>query len=129
MAQQQLFLVILGMIIIAIMIGLAIVVFTESSMGSNRDAMVNDMLNFGARAQQYYRQPRMLGGGGRSFTGMTIEHFTSKPTNPNGSYAIRTASDSVLVMDGTSVTRGADGNPLAVVLTVFPDSVAVVPQN
>jgi hypothetical protein len=129
MAQQQLFLVILGMIIIAIMVGLAIVVFTESSMGSNRDAMVNDLLNFGARAQQYYRQPRMLGGGGRSFTGMTMEHFTSKPTNPNGSYALRTASDSLLVMDGTGVTRGADGNPLAVVLTVFPDSVAVVPQN
>lgn len=129
MAQQQLFLVILGMIIIAIMVALSIVVFMDSSIGSNRDALMNDLLNFGARAQQYYRQPRMLGGGGRSFTGMTMDHFTSKPTNPNGSYAIRTASDSLLVIEGTGVTRGADGNPLAVVLTVFPDSVALAPQN
>jgi len=129
MAQQQLFLIILGVIIIGAMLGMAIVVFTDNSASSNRDALANDLLTLGARAQHYYKQPRMMGGGGRSFTGLTIDALTSKPVNDNGSYTVTTADDSALVVEGQGTERGMDGNPVAVVLTVFPDSVAVVPQN
>jgi hypothetical protein len=129
MAQQQLFLIVLGMLIVATMIGLAIFMFTEGSSASNRDALSNDLLTFAARAQQYYKQPRTVGGGGRSFSGLTISHLTSKPSNENGLYSVVSADDSALVVQGQGTEKGRDGNLLAVLLTVYPDSVAVVPQN
>ena len=96
MGQQQLLLVILGVIIVGIAVAVGITMFTDSAINLNRDAVTNDLVNLAARAQQYYRRPTAFGGGGNSFVGLTadaggLRKLTNNATNANGSYSVQTA--------------------------------------
>jgi steroid delta-isomerase-like uncharacterized protein len=44
----------------------------EQNATDNRDAVINDLVNFAAMAQQYYRRPTSMGGGGNTFSGFNI---------------------------------------------------------
>src|SRR4030067_1041801 len=98
MGQQQLLLIILGVIVVGIAVAVGITMFTDSAVSANRDAVTNDLVNLAARAQQYYRRPTALGGGGGSFAGLTansdgLKKLTNRATNANGTYSIQTAGD------------------------------------
>ena len=72
MGQQQLLLIVLGVIIVGIAVVVGINVFTVSSANSNRDAVISDLTTLAAMSQQYYRKPTAMGGGGNTFTGWQI---------------------------------------------------------
>jgi Tfp pilus assembly protein PilE len=67
MGQQQLLLIVLGVIIVGIAVVVGINVFTASAASANRDAITADLTNLAAMAQQFYRKPVALGGGGNAF--------------------------------------------------------------
>ncbi len=71
MGQQQLLLIILGVIVVGIAVVVGITMFQDNAISANRDAVTNDLVSLGARAQQYYRRPTPVGGGGVSFVGLT----------------------------------------------------------
>ena len=73
MGQQQLLLIILGVIVVGIAVAVGITMFTDNAVNANRDAVTNDLVNLAARAQQFYRRPTALGGGGNSFIGLTAD--------------------------------------------------------
>ncbi len=89
MGQQQLLLIILGVIIVGIAIAVGITMFSASASDANRQAIIGDLMNYGAKAQRYYRTPESLGGGGQDFNGFFLT--ASEATNPNG-YFNSTAS-------------------------------------
>ncbi|MEK7671229.1 MAG: hypothetical protein AAB344_03305, partial [Bacteroidota bacterium] len=96
MGQQQLLLIILGVIVVGIAVAVGITMFTDSAISANRDAVTNDLVNLASRAQQFYRRPSALAGGGNSFVGLTADgpglaKLTSKSTNANGTYSVITA--------------------------------------
>jgi hypothetical protein len=96
MGQQQLLLIILGVIVVGIAVAVGITMFSDSAISANRDALTNDLVNLASRAQQFYRRPTSLGGGGNSFALLTadaagIARLTNKPSNANGSYSIALA--------------------------------------
>jgi len=72
MGQQQLIMIILGVIIVGIAIAAGISLFFGTSVIANRDAIVNDMLNIGQYAYRYKLRPEPLGGGGRSYVGLFL---------------------------------------------------------
>jgi len=134
MGQQQLLLIILGVIVVGIAVAVGITMFKDNAVSSNRDAVTNDLVNLAARAQQYYRRPTALGGGQGTFSGLTadaagLKKLTSMPngTNANGSYTIMTAGTSTqVVLQGLGVEIGNDGsNPVKVVMNVWADSAKV----
>ncbi|MDR3502099.1 MULTISPECIES: hypothetical protein, partial [Bacteria] len=84
MGQQQLLLIVLGVIVVGIAVVVGINLFTANAVSSNRDGVVADLNNLGAMAQQYYRKPSSMGGGGNTFTGWVIP--TKTDTTPNGTY-------------------------------------------
>ncbi len=57
MGQQQLLLIILGVIVVGIAVAVGITMFQDNAVSANRDAVVERMVNLSARAQQYYRRP------------------------------------------------------------------------
>ncbi len=57
MGNQQILLIILGMVIIGVTIAVAIVLVNENAITANRDAMAADLVNIAVRAQQYYNTP------------------------------------------------------------------------
>lgn len=97
MGQQQLLLIVLGVIIVGIAVVVGINVFTSSAQSSNRDLVVSQLVNLGASAQQYYRKPTALGGGGNDFNGFQLNatdissaagSFTVTATLPSGTAAV-----------------------------------------
>lgn len=106
MGQQQLLLIILGVIIVGIAIAVGLTMFTAQSVGSNQDAIIADMTNLAANAYQYRISPATMGGGGGEYTGYVVPPSLS--TNENGSYSVGTADASSITFTGVSMQYTTD---------------------
>jgi Tfp pilus assembly protein PilE len=130
MGQQQLLLIILGVIVVGIAVAVGITMFQDNAQSANRDAVTNDLVNLAARAQQYYRRPTALGGGQGSFATVELEDLTSKPSNANGTYVLSSPTATSVILTGTGVETGLDGSGLVEVeMTVYADSMVTVVNN
>jgi len=87
MGQQQLLLIVLGVIIVGIAIVVGINLFNANAETSTQDSIVSQGTNIGALAQQYYKKPVTMGGGGNSFTPaeagafLFLDYWASLPAN------------------------------------------------
>ncbi len=127
MGQQQLLLIVIGVIIVGIAIVVGINLASTSARSANRDAVIADLNNIGAFAQQYYRKPTALGGGGNSFTGFTIP--PSLVTTGNGTYTA-TVGATVVTIVGTGTEVGNDGsNKVKCTAIVTQDNITVTINN
>ncbi len=106
MGQQQLLLIILGVIIVGIAIAAGLTMFTAQSVGSNRDAIISDLTNLAANAYQYWISPTTMGGGGGEYTSYVIP--PSLVTNENGSYAIGSVTETSITFTGFSAQYSTD---------------------
>jgi hypothetical protein len=118
MGQQQLLLIILGVIIVGIAVAVGITMFQDNALDQNRNMVIADLSTLAAKAQQYYAKPVSLGGGGNSFVGLTnigvlgIGMLASSPfaDNPNGTYSIKTAGTATqVVLHGIGKIALSDG--------------------
>ena len=130
MGQQQLLLIILGVIVVGIAVAVGITMFQDNAVSANRDAVTNDLVNLAARAQQYYRRPTALGGGQGSFASCVFSQLSSKPTNANGSYVLSGAVLASVTLTGTGVETGNDNTtPVEVEMIVYADSMTTTVSN
>lgn len=118
MGQQQLLLIVLGLIIVGIAIMVGINVFTVSAVETKRDQVISECMNLASEAQQYYQKPSALGGGSRSFLNWQIPRHLRNTAS--GSYAIETVEDQQVVIVGTGneVVTGSDS--IQVRMTILP---------
>jgi hypothetical protein len=123
MGQQQLLLIILGIIIVGIAIVVGINVFTARAADSKRDNIINDLIHLASNAQKYYKTPKSMGGGAWEFTGWKIP--SQLKTNADGSFlsASVEAQKIILVGTGNEVVTGNDS--VKVKMTVFPNDYTV----
>jgi hypothetical protein len=135
MGQQQLLLIILGVIVVGIAVAVGITMFTDNAISANRDAVTNDLVNLAARAQQFYRRPTALGGGGNSFVGLTadaagLRKLTNREQNANGTYSITSAGTATAVVlqgIGTEMVDGTNYVTMEIhVSNTKSDSVVIV---
>jgi len=130
MGQQQLFLLVLVVILIGAAVAVGIFMFIAQAASANQMAVSNDLVNLAHRAEQYYIKPPLMGGGGHTFSGMTITHLTLKTTNDNGSYSVISTSNEFAVLEGVGKQDGdGDGVNCTLRATVYPDSIQVVTSN
>lgn len=128
MGQQQLLLIVLGVIIVGIAVVVGINVFTASSSQANRDAVISDLTNLASLAQQYYRKPTALGGGGNTFTGWTVP--ASLATTDNGVYTADPIEAQSVTLVGTGKEKGNNGtSPVQVTMVVGPDRITSTTIN
>ena len=99
MGQQQLLLIILGVIIVGIAIAVGLSLFSAQSVQSNRDAIINDLNNLAAQAYQFRIRPTSMGGGQGNYTGFSIP--SKMKSNENGTYT-SSISGSTVVFSATS---------------------------
>jgi hypothetical protein len=100
MGQQQLLLIILGVIIVGIAIAVGISMFSSGTVQANKDAIINDLNNLAANGYQYRIRPTTMGGGGGAYTGYSIP--TKLATNENATYTLGTVSATSIGFIGTS---------------------------
>ena len=129
MGQQQLLLIVLGVIIVGIAVVVGINLFNANAEEAAKDGVVSDCTNLGAMAQQHYKKPGSMGGGANTFDGSGTNGVTwAIPTNlqntANGSYsAVVNAQDVVITGDPLETSYAWQ-----VETTVTPTSIATVIQ-
>jgi hypothetical protein len=136
MAQGQLYLIVLVLVILGLAVTVGIAMFQDNSTSANRDAVANDLLSFGARAHEFYRRPAVHNGGGGSFVGLTADpeglaKITNLPggRNGNGVYTIYTDGTATQVVMQGAGNEIVDGNPVTMQILVregLADSLYVV---
>ncbi len=109
MGQQQLLLIVLGVIVVGIAVVVGINLFNANAETSTQDSIVSQGTNLGALAQQYYKKPVAMGGGGNKFDGFDGSFWTNLPLN------LKTSTDATWATP--VVTTGTGGQ---VVITATP---------
>ena len=117
MGQQQLLLIILSVIIVGIAIAVGINMFQTNAVDSNRQALISDVTNLGAKAHRYFRTPTTLAGGGQDFQGFYLSDAEGQ--NANGQFIITatqptsvsnvTANDDSISSSATTIYIVASG--------------------
>ena len=128
MGQQQLLLIVLGVIVVGIAVVVGINLFNANATASNRDAVVSDLNNLGAMAQQYYKKPASMGGGANTFTSWSIP--TGLDTTANGTYSIKTPGAQSIVIEGVGTEKGNNKTSgVKATATVTPTAISVAINN
>ncbi|HQU71623.1 MAG TPA: hypothetical protein PKV71_09635 [Calditrichia bacterium] len=145
MGQQQLLLIVLSVIIVGIAVAVGVNMFRSGAIDANRQALISDVVNYGAKAQRHYRTPTQLGGGSQNFDGFKMNGIDT--ANANGTYAANNnipgnnskVVGSVAALSGTVGTIyiigsgneiGDDGtNPVKVYAKVTADSIVSTIMN
>jgi hypothetical protein len=134
MGQQQLLLIVLGVIVVGIAVVVGINLFNANAETSTQDSIVSQGTNLGAMAQQYYKKPVSMGGGGNSFTNFVTDVFDKLPASLTISHdanwetvrPVASADDVTL-----TATPNDDSYNWTVVTTVTKDSIrsVITPGN
>ena len=134
MGQQQLLLLVLGIVIVGLAVVVGIQAFSENQTKANADAMVNDAVRIASDAQAWALKPSQFGGGSGSFqpldatgTAASItftnlgysvgdqpgghEALAAEYENLNGIYTIAASDDDALLITGNSYK--ADGETVS----------------
>jgi hypothetical protein len=118
--QQQLLLIVLGVIIVGIAVVVGINVFVAQSEETTRDAIVSDCTTLGAMAQYYFRRPTTMSGGSNSFAGWSIP--ANLDTTANGTFEITQEGDeNDIEITGTPLE--STGYDWSVVTTITPTTI------
>jgi len=108
MGQQQLLLIVLGVIVVGIAIAVGVTMFQSNAIESNRQAVISDLVNYASKAQRFYRTPSQLGGGSQSFDDFYISPIDTG--NANGSYSSGTTAPSGTGFVAGSTTKVASSS-------------------
>ncbi len=125
MGQQQLLLIVLGILIVGLAIILGIELFSSNAITTKRDNLVNECMNLSTLAQQYYSRPVAMGGGGRSFAGWQIP--TELRVTANGRYEITENSNPATSIEVTAIGNEevTAGDSVSVKVQIMPRSFQV----
>lgn len=121
MGQQQLLLILVGVIIVGLSIVIVVKLFDVNSLESNKDAVYIDTVSLAANAQHYYQLPRMLSGGGGSFVGYTLP--SEMVENGNGTYSVSNITESSITITGVGVEQDPEGRSYHVTTIVTPTTI------
>ncbi|MBU1099052.1 MAG: hypothetical protein KKA84_01515 [Bacteroidetes bacterium] len=121
MGQQQLLLIILGVIIVGLAIFTGINLFTANAIETKRNNLINECVNLASMAQQHYRRPAELGGGGRTFDRWVVP--VQLRVTASGRYTSAVESQKIIITAvGNEVVTGSDS--VEVQFTILPDEYA-----
>jgi hypothetical protein len=85
---------------------------------ANRNALTNDLLYYAAKVREFYWRPLTLGGGNRSFSGITLTKLSVVSSNTNGRYFIvgSPTKDEIVIRGIGTVTVGKDTTQVQVIV-------------
>ncbi len=126
MGQQQLLLLVLGIVIVGLAVVVGIQAFSENQKKANADALVNDAIRIASDAQAWMLKPTAFGGGGNSCGTGTCDWSTltfsqlgyavtaGVYTNLNGNFALDVTTATQVTITGTNA---ANDNQVEVIVT------------
>ena len=106
MGQQQILLVILGVVIVGLSIAVGLSLFGAQSVAANRDSMISDLQHISLHAYQYRITLRTMAGGQGDYSTFVIP--SSLESNSNGTYSIIDAQPNTLTFKAVSANDAAN---------------------
>lgn len=116
MGQQQLLLIILGIIIVGVAVMLAINIYKQKAIESKTDVILNETQHIATLAIQYYKKAKLYGGGQNSYAGFDVP-VELKNTN-NGIYTAQTDPPDGCTITGVSKGNVTGGDSIKVIITL-----------
>ena len=118
MGSQQLLLILLIMVLIGIAMTVVITISQAKAVEANCNALTNDLLYYAAKAREFYWRPSTLGGGNRSFSGVTLPKLSIVSSNANGRFFIvgSPTKDEIVIKGIGTVTVGKDTTQVQVII-------------
>ena len=117
MGQQQLLMIVLGVIVVGIAVVVGISLFTANAAEAKRNNIINDLLHLATEAQKYYRTPSAIAGGSQSFVGWEIPKRLQ--TNADGEFTVSAvAALEEVTLIGTGNGEATANNYVQVKMTV-----------
>jgi hypothetical protein len=120
LGQQQILLIVLGLIVIGIAIAISMQLFRQGAIDNKRDLLVNECNSLASMAIGYFKKPREFGGGGRSFIGWQIPGSMQSTTT--GNYTITNVQQDELEITGTGTEVVTSPDSIEVRTTVTADT-------
>ena len=133
MGQQQLLLLVLGIVIVGLAVVVGIQAFGENQKKANSDAITNDVIRIASDAQAWSLKPLAFGGGNGSFLNVTLPKLgytvtsAGNYTNLNGGYALSAITAGGLTITGCNGTQ--KNNVAAVVSGTGPNDIQTTVSN
>ncbi|MBT8399669.1 MAG: hypothetical protein KJO98_04270 [Rhodothermia bacterium] len=118
MGQQQLLLLVLGIVIVGLAVVVGIQAFGENQKKTNADALVNDGIRIASDAQAWMMKATAFGGGGNNcgtgvcdwsaltFSALGYSVASGVHTNLNGNFELDVSTATQVVITGTSAQNG-----------------------
>ncbi len=108
MGQQQLLLLVLGIVIVGLAVVVGIQAFGENQKKANSDALVNDAIRIASDTQAWKLKPAAFGGGANvtGMTGLTMAQLgyettgtgsSERYTNLNGGFQLEASNTSAII--------------------------------
>jgi len=137
MGQQQLLLLVLGIVIVGLAVVVGIQAFGENQKKANADALVNDAIRIASDAQAWKLKPAAFGGGGSlvgdgNFTGLAFEQLgytvdaSDNYVNLNGEFTMA-ATGSEVTITGTNAQN--ENQVEVVVVGTKPEDITTTVSN
>ncbi len=132
MGQQQLLLLVLGIVIVGLAVVVGIQAFGENQKKANSDALVNDAIRIASDAQAWKLKPAAFGGGANKtgMDGLTLQQLgyevnaSDTYTNLNGGFEVTSSTSSLII---TAQDSSSLGNWVKVgVFDTDPECIATV---
>ncbi len=136
MGQQQLLLLVLGIVIVGLAVVVGIQAFGENQKKANSDALVNDAIRIASDAQAWKLKPKAFGGGAElvgaaNFSGLTLMQIgygvagtTAEPyVNLNGSFVIDAGEDGLEI---TGTNTASENQVVVTVVGTAPENITTV---
>lgn len=125
MGQQQLLLILLGIVVVGIAIFVGINLFRANAIEAKRNNVTNELVNLAAMAQQYYMKPSSLGGGSRTFTGWNIPG--ELVVTANGHFTAVVSPDDVVITGvGNEVVTSNDSVTVRINVTATSFATTII---
>jgi hypothetical protein len=121
MGQQQLLPLLLAAIVVGVAIILGMEMFAQESRTAERDEIHLRVLEVVGRAQDWYKRPQALGGGGRSFVSISWAKLNVKPTTDRAVFTMTSKLINSFVLTGTSLVDST----LSISYKVYADSLVL----
>lgn len=126
MGQQQLLLIILGIIIIGVAIVVSVSLFRTNAINHKRDLVTNECISLASMAIDHYKKPKIFGGGEKSFTGWKIPAVMIQTATGNFQAEV---FDNRVEITGTGNDLVTDRDSVKVKVTVLPGEFRVLVIN
>ena len=132
MGQQQLLLLVLGIVIVGLAVVVGIQAFGENQNKANADALVNDGVRIASDIQAWALKPQAFGGPSSSgdfstvdFAALGYQATTGTYANLNGDFTLNVVSGTCVIIrgDGTGKTA-ADNQVYVKVSGTTPESIS-----